>query len=80
MEDHFRKLLTLLQAVQLFDTYSFPSGFLSFNWSHESGPGVQWSLMTCLLHGWDMVEGRWHQRLLGAGLACHSSFYGFEAL
>ena len=28
MEGHFRKLLTLLQAVQLFDTYSFLLGFL----------------------------------------------------
>lgn len=74
--DHFRKLLRLLQIVPLSFMYSFLLGFFI---STESGKWSWSSPVTCLFHDedrWLMVDGRWHQRMLGTGPACCSRFCG----
>lgn len=78
-QEHFKKLNPIIGSS------SFLTGIASFwcinsNWSQESGSGVQWSTMTCFVHGGNrcyMVDGRWRQRMLGTGPACYSSIYGF---
>lgn len=77
MKVHFRKLLTLLRAVQLFVMCSFLLGFFQL----ESGKW-SWSLVESndLLTPWMGHRERQRHRALAAGLACCSRFYGCEVL